>query len=136
MEHQIEHRKHPVHGVALIDGQPTIVFDTVCTKDRRTWLACDEVHELLIDVWRESRAWMVGRYMIMPDHIHYFAGLADFYTEFDKWVTYWKSQFTKRLKKGDLATAGSATVAGRASLPADARARLPPSPFSADLHLW
>jgi putative transposase len=96
-------RRHPVHGLALIEGQPTIVFDTVCTKDRRRWLARHEAHALLVDVWRESRAWMVGRYVIMPDHIHYFAGCADTNIEFDRWVTYWKSQFTKQLKKRGLA---------------------------------
>ena len=37
-------RKHPAHGVAFVEGQPTIVFDTINTKDRVPWLACDEVH--------------------------------------------------------------------------------------------
>ena len=46
----VPNRKHPTHGVLYVDGQPTIIFDTVCTKDRKQWLACDEVHDLLREV--------------------------------------------------------------------------------------
>ena len=66
-------RKHPAHGVLYVAGQPTIIFDTVCTKDRSRWLANDEVHELLQQVWREATAWFMGRYMILPDHIQFFS---------------------------------------------------------------
>src|SRR5437870_5293667 len=52
---------------------PTIVFLTVCTKDRRPWLATDETHDLLREVWIASAAWLVGRYVVMPDHVHLFA---------------------------------------------------------------
>lgn len=91
-------RKHPAHGVLHIEGQPTIVFDTICTKNRVKLLANDDVHRLLIEVWSEASAWLVGRYIIMPDHIHLFSGLASNMIEYENWVKYWKSQFTKRHK--------------------------------------
>jgi len=69
-------RKHPAHGVLLNKGQPTIVFLTIGTKHRRPWLATHETHELLRSVWIETDAWLVGRYVVMPDHIHLFAGLS------------------------------------------------------------
>ena len=94
-------RKHPAHGVLYIEGQPTILFDTVCTKDRQPWLANNETHELLKDVWSETSAWLVGRYIIMPDHIHLFAAATAIDIEFKNWVKYWKSQFTKRHKVAD-----------------------------------
>ena len=94
-------RKHPAHGVLYVEGQPTIIFDTVCTKDRKPWLANDEVHQLLRDVWADASAWLVGRYIIMPDHIHMFAGATATEIEFKNWVKYWKSQFTKRHKVKD-----------------------------------
>ena len=94
-------RKHPAHGVLYIEGQPTILFNTVCTKDRQPWLANDETHELLKDVWSETSAWLVGRYIIMPDHIHLFAAATAIDIEFKNWVKYWKSQFTKRHKVAD-----------------------------------
>ena len=73
-------RKRPASGVFLSRYQTTIVYVTVCTRHRRRWLATPEVHELLCSVWREATAWLVGRYVIMPDHIHLFAALGDIAT--------------------------------------------------------
>ena len=47
----------------------------MCTKDRRAVLARDKVTEILIEEWRaahERHDWAVGRYVIMPDHVHLF----------------------------------------------------------------
>jgi putative transposase len=89
-------RKHPVHGVILLPDQPTIVFLTVCTKDRAQWLASPDIHDLLLAVWTNAAAWLVGRYVIMPDHIHLFAALGTLELPLENWVKYWKSQFTKQ----------------------------------------
>lgn len=89
-------RKHPAHGVLFISGQPTIIFDTVCTKDHRPWLANEDVHTLLREVWYDSHAWLIGRYIIMPTHIHFFAQATESGIGYDNWVKYWKSQFSKR----------------------------------------
>jgi REP-associated tyrosine transposase len=88
-------RKHPAHGMLFVDGQPTVIFDTICTKDRVPWLANHEVHELLRKVWTEATAWCVGRYMIMPNHIHLFAAGTESSIAYKNWVQYWKSQFSK-----------------------------------------
>ncbi len=95
---QTPRRTHPTHGILYVDGQPTIVFDTVCTKDRRLWLANSEVHALLRTIWQEANAWLVGRYVIMPDHIHFFAAEAGGEIPYGNWVRYWKSLFTKQHK--------------------------------------
>ena len=92
-------RKHPTHGVEINADGPTIVFLTVCTKDRLKWLASEDVHDHLRTVWREATAWLVGRYVLMPDHLHLFAEPNESfvpYVKFDAWVRYWKSQFSKR----------------------------------------
>ena len=47
----------------------------------------------------QASAWRVGKYMIMPDHIHLFATLAGSEIPFENWMTYWKSQFTKNYRK-------------------------------------
>ena len=47
----------------------------MCTKDRRAVLARDKVTEILIEEWRaahERHGWVVGRYVIMSDHVHFF----------------------------------------------------------------
>ena len=66
-------RKRPAHGVNFDPGKPTIIFVTVCTKKRRPWLAVPSVHALLREVWTVADVWLVGQYVIMPDHIHLFA---------------------------------------------------------------
>jgi len=66
-------RKHPVHqSVHERRDVPIIVYLTVCTKRRKPILATPAVHELLRASWREARLWLVGRYVIMPDHLHLF----------------------------------------------------------------
>jgi REP element-mobilizing transposase RayT len=82
-------------------GGPTIVFVTVCTKDRRPWLACEESHRLLVEVWRKADAWLTGRYVLMPDHLHLFAAPRDLRFTIERWLQYWKSQFTKAHKHED-----------------------------------
>jgi putative transposase len=52
-----------------------IYFVTTCTKHRRQLLARSEVAGVLIEEWRAARdrhGWAVGRYVIMPDHVHFF----------------------------------------------------------------
>jgi putative transposase len=89
-------RTHPAHGVFPQLNKPTIVFLTVCTKGRAPWLATDAVHDLLVATWTAATAWLVGRYIVMPDHIHLFAGPGGSDVPLDNWVKFWKSQFTKR----------------------------------------
>jgi len=98
MDSRFPDRKQPAHGVHYVEGQPTIVFDAVCTKDRKQWLANDGVHLLLREVWSKATVWLVGRYLIMPDHIHLFAALAIDQIEFKNWSKFWKSNFTQRHK--------------------------------------
>src|SRR5262249_53078498 len=89
-------RRHPAHGVLLSDDHPTIVFITVCTRDRRPWLATEETHALLREVWSRATAWLAGRYVLMPDHLHLFASPTERPISLDNWVRYWKSQFRRQ----------------------------------------
>jgi putative transposase len=88
-------RRQPARGVLSLHYEKTIVFVTVCTEKRRRWLACDEAHELLVRCWRSAAAWMVGSYVIMPDHLHLFAMPSDERFTIERWLQFWKSQFTK-----------------------------------------
>ena len=88
-------RRKPATGVRIDLGCPTVVFVTVCTKDRISWLACEEAHQHLIHVWKEARTWLVGHYVLMPDHLHLFAAPVDLQFTIERWMAYWKSQFSK-----------------------------------------
>ena len=95
-DYSLPHRKRLPHGVMYFDSQPTIIFDTVCTRHKRPWLTSPAVHSLLRDIWSEASLWLVGRYVVMPDHIHMFAAATADATDYENWCRYWKSQFTKR----------------------------------------
>ena len=87
-------RKYPAHGVFRTQNGPTIVFLTVCSKNRIPWIANHSVHETLCTIWTQATAWLVGDYVLMPDHIHLFATPTQECTPLDNWVRYWKSRFT------------------------------------------
>jgi putative transposase len=91
-------RSHPAHGILTPNNEIPIVFLTVCTKDRQPWLACDRVHETLVQTWQRATSWLVGRYVVMPDHIHAFVSPNVNALPLENWVTYWKSQFSKTHK--------------------------------------
>ena len=98
---ELPQRRHPAHGVIHLADQATIVFITVCTRRRQPWLARDAVHQLLRKTWTEARAWSVGRYVIMPDHVHLFAAPTEPYLGLDSWIQYWKSIFSKGHQRVD-----------------------------------
>ena len=95
MSEKYPKRKRPARGVKYVEGQPTVIYDTVCTRSKERWLANDEIHKAIVEVWsEEATAWLVGRYVIMPDHIHYFAWATDTNITYDNWVQFWKSRFS------------------------------------------
>lgn len=100
---ELPNRRKPAEGVHIQLGRPNIVFVTVCAKDRRPWLACEEAQRLLVQVWRQADAWQVGRYVLMPDHLHLFAAPHDLQFTIERWLQYWKSQFSKAHKHEDWA---------------------------------
>src|SRR5206468_3553927 len=83
-------------GVFISLHQPTIVYLTVCTKDRIPWLANARVQQTLEEVWRAADAWLVGYYLLMQDHLHLFCAPRDINVLLTTWVKYWKRQFSCR----------------------------------------
>jgi len=94
-------RRRPAHGVHISLNDPTIVWLSVCTKDRNRWLTCNEAHKHLIDAWVNAAAWSVGRYVLMPDHLHLFCSPKDLNIPLDNWVRYWKSLFSRATRQDD-----------------------------------
>jgi len=91
-------RANPAEGVHEYPWQSTIAFVTVTTKDREPWLANPSVHAALRTTWQSARAWLVGRYVVMPDHVHFFAAPGDSETEIEAWILYWKRGLTRVLQ--------------------------------------
>ena len=77
---------------------PAIYFLTTCTADRRAVLANDEAFAVLSAEFEAAPTrygWTVGRFVVMPDHIHFFcvsdespnaASLSRFIGGFKQWT--------------------------------------------------
>lgn len=86
-------RKHPVHWAPVERGnRPVLIFLTVCSAKRKPILANEEAAAVIVAAWEAADHWLVGRYIILPDHIHLFCapGRADA-LPVPKWVAFWKS---------------------------------------------
>lgn len=90
-------RKHPVHHPVLDSGnRAAIVFVTVNTHQRKPILAKIDAADIIRSAWRQDDKWLVGRYVIMPDHIHFFCAPCDVSVNLKRWMKYWKSQVSSR----------------------------------------
>ena len=53
-----------------------LFFLTVCARHRQPVLADGLPFRILVGAWHDAlpiHGWMVGRYVVMPDHVHFFA---------------------------------------------------------------
>ena len=79
-----------------------IYFITNCAHGRLRRLANDDFREIAIEVWRnceEHYGWSVGRYVIMPDHIHFFAYDSRVECTLSKFVGKWKEWTAKYCRR-------------------------------------
>lgn len=90
-------RKQPAHQpVYDIGNRSNIIFLTVCTNKRKMILANEAVHQLIRNAWQSADHWIVGRYVIMPDHIHLFCSPAKYdHLSVKRWTALWKSSTSK-----------------------------------------
>ena len=73
-----------------------IYFVTACTAGRVPRLANDALHAIALEVWANClrlSGWAVGCYLVMPDHVHFFASdtrgersLGDFVGQWKEWT--------------------------------------------------
>ena len=77
-----------------------LFFLTFCTQDRRRLLDCEEVHAAFVSFAalspERAQVW-VGRYVIMPDHLHVFVS-AEGSSALQRWVASLKRHLTWTLK--------------------------------------
>jgi putative transposase len=79
------------------DVRGPVFFITCCVRDRQKVLADGRVAHILVEAWQTSPevyGWFVGRYVVMPDHVHFFAGprgdeaksLSQFLASWKRWT--------------------------------------------------
>jgi putative transposase len=91
--------QNPSAGVHILSGQSTIIFLTINTEKRVPWLANAVVRRLLHQTWSEAIAWLVGDYLLMPDHLHLFCAPRDFHFTIETWISDWKREFIMQRKR-------------------------------------
>lgn len=96
-EPPLRQRRHPAKGVFIFLDQATIVLVTICSRQRKRELANSTVHAALLTVWSKADLWMIGAYVIMPDHIHFFCSPKREDCVIDSWITFWKREFRREL---------------------------------------
>ena len=72
-------KRRPPRLSRVFNDRP-LYFITFCTHQRKPFLACDEVHAAFAVFAKRAETSFnvaVGRYVIMPDHIHLFVRGAD-----------------------------------------------------------
>ena len=94
--HEFKQRRHPAKGVFIFLNRATIVFVTVCSRRREKNLAHVAIQDALLQAWRKAGRWMIGAYMIMPDHIHLFCSPTDTSSAIEPWITFWKREFRRQ----------------------------------------
>ena len=92
-------RKRPIHQPVLSVGNGSvIVYLTVCVAGRQPVLANPESQDRLREAWLKASTWLVGRYVIMPDHLHLFCSPGvDPAESLTSWVAYWKRLVSFRI---------------------------------------
>ncbi len=88
-------RRHPAKGVFIFLNQATIVFVTICSRRREKNLANTAVHDALLRAWNKADRWIIGAYVIMPDHFHFFCSPTDMNLAIEPWITFWKREFRR-----------------------------------------
>jgi len=92
-------RRHPVHWPPSEKfNRSIIVFATACTAKRRKIIATPPSHAAIVTAWNNATKWIVGRYVIMPNHIHFFCAPNEFEApSLERWMRYWKSLVSREL---------------------------------------
>jgi putative transposase len=101
-------RRRPAHP-PVVDtfNRAILVFLTICTKDKDPVLANQQMHTWLRSAWEQSGHWSVGRYVVMPDHIHLFCAPGTHPpTSLKTWVSYWKGTVARAAKGHGLLVGG------------------------------
>lgn len=94
-------RRNPSPGVRIqLDGSNIVLLTVTCAK-RKPWLANETAHRLLRETWTEATTWLVGDYLLMPDHLHCFCAPHDLRFTIETWIAYWKREFALKHQRAE-----------------------------------
>jgi putative transposase len=82
-------------------NQSIIQYVTVCTDRRRPILAHDDIHAVVVQSLMRANHWVVGRYVIMPDHLHLLCAPVNPNTPLKRWLGFWRADATRNWPRPD-----------------------------------
>ena len=90
-----------LHRLERLHIENPVYFITFCTQERMTVLANGQIHSACMGFFAEAlkREIFVGRYILMPDHIHLFVKLPPPAENLSDWVKSLKNFLSKELRK-------------------------------------
>ena len=100
---QLPQRRHPSRNSVMthLDNRAIMLYVTVVTGKRNAMLADKAVQDCIVAAWKAAADWLVGRYVIMPDHIHFFCTPATYPPpDFHRWMKQWKAQVSRSFPIG------------------------------------
>jgi putative transposase len=75
----------------------TILLVTVCSQDRKRIFSRRSSLDAVVSAWKAEGQWLVGRFILMPDHIHFFCAPGRFpEPRFDLWMRKWKARASRK----------------------------------------
>ena len=84
------------------DG-PVVFFLTACVQGREPVLTSLAAARVLVEAWSQAEpqhGWLVGRYVIMPDHVHFFASPVNAdVKDLSQFMRAWKWSTARRLRR-------------------------------------
>ena len=91
-------RKRPAHEPTNAPRHSNVIFLTACTNGRLNLLANEKTHRVLREAWMDYKDWMVGPYVLMPDHLHILvANASPRSAGIHRWVAWWKRLASREL---------------------------------------
>jgi len=103
----LRQRKHLRRlGMVFERGRAPLFLVAVCARHGSPMLADPRIHEILVCCWCDALAvygWAVGRYVVMPDHVHFFAAPStDNAKDISDFVGGWKNWTQRQIRKSAL----------------------------------
>jgi len=89
-----------LHRLEQLYAENSVFFVTFCTEERKPILANPSVHDTFLQFCREALNGdiFVGRYILMPDHIHLFVKLPPPSENLSRWIKSLKNSLSKTLR--------------------------------------
>jgi putative transposase len=85
----------------MVFTEAPVYFITACTEKRRHLLANDDVHEVFrrFCILARDRGVLVGRYVLMPDHLHLFVCIPPGAVGLSMWMKSLKNTMSKHWRE-------------------------------------